>query len=286
VAIRVTDEPKKAASSLDTPEKGGRTSAPSPLPFVLAGGAALLVVVLLFALWPRPTPAVTVTPTAMVATVAAPTALPPAPTPSGPDITSYVNIIEASMRAGRYRETATTAEAALRVEGLRDADRRVLTGYIVTAGMKDIYTQPSRPLDRNGQQHLVDTYLSLLERAKGAGVMIDTPLQVATSAFASSQFPLARVALEQAVADRSFTPSTERDMVRLYVSTLYGLGAWYTTAEQNTAVYEEGVRWLVTSDRIADFYETGQSEAEAKLAGLGYGDPATWPNSFETPLLP
>jgi hypothetical protein len=286
VAIRVTDEPKKAATSLDTPEKGGRPQAPSPLPFVMAGCAVVLVGVLLFAFWPRPAPPVAMAPTMVPMTAASPTAIPPPPTPSGPDITSYVDLIEASMRAGRYREAATTAEAALRVEGLRDADRRVLTGYIVTAGMKDIYTQPSRPLDRDGQQHLVDTYLSLVERAKGAGVAIDTPLQVATSAFASSQFPLARVALEQAVADGSFTPSTERDTVKLYVSTLYGLGAWYTTAQEDSPLYKEGIRWLVTSDRVADFYETGQSEAEAKLGEAGLTDPATWPTPFETPLLP
>ena len=171
---------------------------------------------------------------------------PVAPTPVGADVRSHVAVVEDLLRKGRYRQAMTMAEAALSIPELRAEDRRILTAYIVTAGMKDIYTHPADPLDREGEQYLVDTYLSLAERARGAGVAIDAPLQVAASAFASSQFRLAQVAIEKALAEGAFDPQLDRDVTRLYVSTLFGMGKWYTSAAADSPLYTEGVRWLVS----------------------------------------
>jgi hypothetical protein len=281
------------AQSPDTPPAVHRTNAmPAIIGAVIAavllvlGGGFFLTRAQHAATAPTAVPVATIGAATAPAPTVQPSPVPVTATPSGPDVRAYVDIVEEHIKAGRYREAVTTAEAALSINGVRAEDQRVLTGYIVSAGLKDIYTQPSRPLDRDGQQQLVDRYLSLVERAKGGGVPIDTPLQVAASAYAASQFPLTRVALEQAIAEGSFDPTTDRDTVRLYASALYGLGKWYTTAEVGSPLYEEGLRWLVTSDVVADRYETGQSEAESLLGQLGYTKRSEWPTPMVTPLVP
>jgi hypothetical protein len=152
--------------------------------------------------------------------------------------------------------------------------------------MKNLYTQPFRPLDRQQHQQMVDTYLSLLARAEGAGVTIDPPLQVAGQAFSSSHFQLAKVAIEQAYMSATFDPATDRDVTRAAVSTLFGIGRYYTTTERGSPLYEDGLAALVASDIIADHYQTGQSEAEALLYELGYTYKDLWPAPLDTPLLP
>ena len=262
----------------------------SPLGSVIGLGAVALVVLIAALVWPRGEQArastATAVPTTMAPTIVPATAVPPTSTPSGPDIAPYVALIEAHISGGRYREAVTTAEGALTIAGLRADDRTTLTRYVITSGMKELFTQPFNPTDRAQHQRMVNTYLSLRARSAGAGVAIDTPLQVASTAFASSQFQLARVALEEALEEGSFTPEIDRDVTRTYVSTLYGLGKWYTTAEQETPLYEEGLRWLVASERVALKYKTGQSEAAMLLAELVSTDEAHWPSPAAVPLLP
>jgi hypothetical protein len=71
----------------------------------------------------------------------------------------------------------------------------------------------------------------------------------------------------------------------MYVSTLYGLGAWYITDNPGTALYNEGLSWLVASDQVAVKYNTGQSEADALLAQRGYPNRSERPQPAATPLL-
>jgi hypothetical protein len=270
--------------SLDTIGEGGRDNAPSfIIPIVV--GIGVLALVLAFVFWPRSTPQ-PVTPTAVpIQPTAVPTAV-PAATPETSAIDTYVALIGSHVAKGDYQVAITTAEGALDTPDISDAERKVLIGYIVSAGMKDIESQEFRPLDRAQHQQLVDTYLSLVERASIAGITIDTPLEVAVRAHVSSQFPLAKVAAEEALKAGSYNPKIDRDITRLYVSTLCSLGEWYSKAPKGTPLYDEGVRALVTSDLIADQYKTGQSEAEVLLKQLGYNDKKTWPDPLSTPLLP
>jgi hypothetical protein len=190
------------------------------------------------------------------------------------------------MAKGEYQAATTTAEGVLAVSGLTAEQRRIITGYIVIAGMKEIENAPFEPLDQLQHQTLVDKYLSLRERAKDTGLTLDSPLEVARRAHTASQFPLARVAIEEALKDGLFNPAADRAVTRLYASALYGMGTWYATAPKDSPLYAEGIRWLVTSDAIADYHKTGQSEAEVRLSRLGYTYRLQWPPRFDTPLLP
>jgi hypothetical protein len=270
--------------------EGGRTKAPSfPLPIIFGAAGVVLVVGLTILLWPKSAPAraaePAIVPSIVQATVG-PSAVPATATPSYADITPYRELIEDLIARGQYAVAITTAEGVLANPDVRETDRTVLIGYIVSAGMKDILSREFRPLDQQQHQQLVDTYLSLRERARTNGIELESPLEVAKRAHLSSQFPLARVAIEEALEDELFHPELDRDITRLYVSLLHGMGRWYTTADQHTPLYEEGLRALVTSDIIADHYRTGQSEAEALLEQLGYLDTTDWPEPLDTPLIP
>jgi len=281
--MALDDERKDAwIATAQRPQKTTQDTPPQSSTPLFALGTLGVVALVVFLVWPRGGEAAVVSPTPLPVT-AIPTAVPTAvPTPAGPDLASQVALIEALIGKGDYQTAIATAEGALAVPGIREEQRRVLTGYIVTAGLKDIESTPFEPLDRTQHQHLVDTYLSLVERAKGAGITLDTPLEVARRAQASSQFPLAKVAIETALESGAFNPTTDRDVTRLYVSTLYGLGKWYTTAQKGSPLYEEGLRALVASDMIADRYKTGQSEAEALFAQSGVSER---PAPLSTPLL-
>lgn len=250
---------------------GSNTSSFLPLAGMFAVGA---VFILAFIFWPRPAPVEALTPTI---TAEQPTAVPASP---------YIALIEAHISKGEYREAQSVAQGALNVAGLREDERTLLNGYVVSLGLKTIESTIFEPLDKTQHQQLIDTYLSLHERARLTGVSLDSPLAVARKAHASSQHPLGKVAIEEAYKDKAFDPKLDRDITRLYVSLLYGMGEWYTKAEKGSALYNEGLRALVASDEIADHYQTGQSEAEALLKSLGHTDEKRWPEPLDTPLLP
>jgi hypothetical protein len=265
-------------TSTTTQRGGGSPQEPPVPPLAIGIGAFVLVVAfLVFFLLPRgeaepikPTP-VPVQPTAVST-----------PVPVVSPIATYVDICEQHISRGRYQDCVNTAEAGLEQPNLSEADRRVLVGYIVSSGMKDLYTQPFQPLDRKQHQQMVDTYLSLVKRAQDAGVAIDSPLQVASYAHASSHFQLARVAIEQAYQQGQFDPSIDRDVTGLYVSVLHGIGHYYTQSEWGSPLFEEGLQALVASDYIADDYQTGRSEAEVLLNKLIGSD---WPQPMDSPLI-
>jgi hypothetical protein len=238
-----------------------------------------------------PVPTTTPTDTPLPTAVPTATPLPATVTPAYPDITSHLAIITAHEEAGRWSDAAAAAEAALLIPALRDEDRRVLTSHVVLSGMRALSSEPFKPLDRAQHQEMVDTYLSLRGRARGANVAIETPLQVATWAYGSSQLQLARVSLEEAMKDGSWDPEINRDLTRRYVDTLFGLGRWYTTAERGSPLFNEGIGWLAASKAVAERYETGQSDAARLLEQFEpkstFRSPHwTTPVPASTPLLP
>lgn len=271
----------------DQPAEGHKEQR-SSFPFALGGVALLIVVFSVVGLRgsASPSPQPTTLPEATARSIIAPpTALPPTETPTDAAIALYVARIKAYEAKGSWSEAVSEAENTLDLPDLSDGNRKIITRYAVADGLKDLYTQPFSPLDKKQQQAMIDRYLALKQRAHDASVEFDTPRQVASRAFPSSQFHLARVALEEALKDGTFNPEIDRDITRMYVSTLYGLGAWYITDNPGTALYNEGLSWLVASDQVAVKYNTGQSEADALLAQRGYPNRSERPQPAATPLL-
>jgi hypothetical protein len=280
--------------SSTAPVSSERTRPKQSLPIIaLIGAAAVIGIIATIGLRgsssQTPQPAtwapVAIEATAPPTSVPTITPVPATPIPVCPSIEPYVAIIQGLEQAGEWGKAADEAEDALSLPSLCDPDRKTLIRYAVSDGLKDLYAQPFKPLDRHQQQAMIDRYLSFKQRAHDAGVPIDTPLQVASRAFPSSQFHLSRVALEEALKDRSFKPETNRDITKNYVSTLFGLGKWYTSNPAQMEIYQEGLAWLVASDQVAVKYQTGQSEAAALLKELGYPDKGKWPQAASTPLL-
>ena len=223
------------------------------------------------------------TATATPASTAVPTAT---ATPICTSAQGYLTIIAAQEAAGDYAGAATTAESALRITGLCMSDQSVLEHQALSADINALYTEPfSDPLDTAGQQRLVDRYEALRSQAQVSGIPIDTDLQIARRAFAISQFALAKAALDNAFAAGQFNPAVDRDITHLYVSTCYGLGAWYSTASEGSMLYRQGLVWLATSHALSVKYHTGQGEAATKLTELISSNEADWPAPAAMPLL-
>ncbi len=278
---------RRIAASIGTTQKGGQAA---NLPLLITVGiiAAVALIGGTTMVIRGATPAVQ--PTALpVSTVAPSPTLQPTATPA-PTATlapsPYLAILAALSGKGDWTGCVTMAEGSLSTPALSESDRTAITGYAVTCGMKELTTAVFDPLDRAGHQRMVDRYLTLRQRAKDAGVTIDMPLVVARSAYASSQFALARVALEEALKEGSWKPTTDRDITKMYISTLFGLGKWYTSDSSKTALYQEGLGYLSASDALQLKYQTGQGDAAQLLATLGYTDRAKYPRGAATPLLP
>ncbi len=220
---------------------------------------------------------------------AAPTSVPtPAPTPTpGEECTSgqpQLALIADLVGKGDWVQAATIANVTLDVADLCDRDRRPLTQQAVSSVWKALLQEKFRPLDVDGQQSMVDRYLALQARARDAGVEFPSSLQSAEEAYSRSQFLLAKVAVEQALAAAEYQPELDRDITHMYVSTLYGLCAWYTTAEQGSELYQHGLAYCVASNELAEQFCTGQGEAATTLNSQLTSDRQRWPEAARTPL--
>jgi hypothetical protein len=267
----------------------------------IVGGIALVAVIVLVVLATRamggmatveaptvlPSPQATSTPVKEIIVVTAapaPTA-PITPTPACVSGQSQLALIEAMEHKSDWKQAVAAAEAALDLPTLCDADRRALTQKAVADGLNVLYYTAVDGQDRAGQQHAVDTYLALKQRAHDARVDFPSPLQVATQAFQISQFRLAITAVETAYTEQDFDPRVQRDVSHLYVSALYSIGLYYTKAPQGSDLYTEGLTYLSASHRLAVQYQTGQGEAAILLTQLAGPDETTWPQPYASPLL-
>jgi hypothetical protein len=294
------DDIRPPASPLGPPQTGGGSSGQLGTSLAIVGGVVLVVLCALLFLVARPFSG--------QATAAAPTTLPPlssltpvketvvvtvtpaptanvTPTPACVSGQSQLALIEAMEKKSDWKQAQAAAEAALDLPALCDVDRRALTHKAVADGLNVLYYTAVDGQDRAGQQHAVDTYLGLKQRARDAHVDFPSPLQVATQAFQISQFRLAIAAIETAYAARDFDPSVNRDVTHLYVSALYSIGLYYTQAPAGSDLYTEGLAYLSASHRLAVQYQTGQGEAATLLTQLVGPDEATWPRPYQSPLL-
>jgi hypothetical protein len=291
--------------STPLPKEGWRAPSKPDNSLLIVGGFAFMVLVLLVVLVmgaarnpvatelptviPSLSPLPTITPIreTVVVTVVPPTAVLPSPTAT-PDCVSgqaQLALIEAMEKKSNWKQAAATAEAALDLPTLCEADRRALTQKAVADGLNVLYYTAVDGQDRTGQQHAVDTYLALKQRARDAHVDFPSPLQVATQALLISQFRLAIAAVEIAYAQHDFDPSIHRDISHLYVSALYSIGLYYSKAPQGSDLYIEGLGYLSASHRLAVQYQTGQGEAATLLSLLIGSNEATWPKPYQSPLL-
>jgi hypothetical protein len=94
-----------------------------------------------------------------------------------------------------------------------------------------------------------------------------------------------RVAIEQALADGDYHPEVDRATTRMYISTLYNVGNWYTQAPAGSALHQQGLTWLAASHQLAVQYQTGQGEAAMLLRQLAGQQESGWPAPAQTPLL-
>jgi hypothetical protein len=287
-------EPVPMTSGMQPPEPVVRRAATPPAIFVVVGvGLVALCVALSAVVVSRVGTREATEPTALPQpvmalvqpTAAVPTTPPATPTPSCTAATSYMEIITRQEQANRWEEAVATAETGLADTRLCSSDRKLFTARAVVDGLRVLYTKPFDPLDVAAQQQEVDRYLALRQRAHDAQVSFDTPLQVAGQAYQIGQFPLVRVAIEQALADGDYHPEVDRAMTRMYISTLYNMGSWYTQAPAGSALYQQGLACLAASHQLAVKYQTGQGEAAMLLRQLVSQQESGWPAPAQTPLL-
>ncbi|HSH78218.1 MAG TPA: hypothetical protein VLA19_06770 [Herpetosiphonaceae bacterium] len=280
---------------LQAPRQQSPVAAPVPPPssttglqLALVGGGVLVILVIgLLALFSRggapPPPGEAASaslPSPVSAIATGPTI---APTPVCPGQQQLV-LIEDLEQRGDWHQAARIADAALNLPGLCETDRQLLAQKAVASGLKALMVAPHRKTDRAQHQALVDQYLALQVRAHDAGVPFPPALQVAEEAHGRSQFLLAKAAIEQARVAGDFRPDIHRDVLSMYVSSLYGLCHWYTTAERGSETYNQGLAYCVASDRLADAFCTGQGEAATRLNELIGNARSRWPAPAETPL--
>lgn len=209
----------------------------------------------------------------------------PTPTPDCTAAPNYLDIITRQEQDGDWAAAASTAETALRLPHLCVEDKRALTTKAIAAGLQVLYSEGFAPLDVVAQQRAIDRYLQLKARARQAGVDFPTSLQVAQQAYQIGQFPLAKLAIEQSLAEGEFKPELNRSVVRQYVSTLYNLGAWYTTASTDSELYQQGLQSWAASQAVAEAFCTGQAEAWQELRARFGDHRADYPSPIPTPFL-
>jgi hypothetical protein len=275
-------EPETKATTL--PQHGEPVKV--PLGLIVAGGAGVLVLVVALLLFSRDSaqPHVAVAPSVVVLSPTAVVA-PPTPTPACTPATTYLDIITHQELTGDWAAAAATAETALGLPQLCSRDRAALTEKAVNAGLHAIYTTTFLPTDLTAHEQIVDRYLALRTRAEQVNVPFPTPLQVAQEAYQSGQFALAKVAVEEALERGQYDPDLHREVTRLYISTLYNLGVWYTSEPANQPLVERGARFFVASHCLAVEYQTGQAEAWGKLTELLGKDFSAWPHAEASPVM-
>ena len=209
----------------------------------------------------------------------------PSPTATATCISGqpYLALVTSLVERGDWSGAARAAEASVDVPGLCAEDRRKLTEQAATTGVKALSQAPfPNRWDAALEQELVDRYHALRARAHGAGVGLDTPLQVAQAAYTHSHFLLAKTTIEEALEQGAFKPALHRDVTQLYISTLYGLCFWMTAVPQDAELYEQGLAYCGASQQLAVGFCTGQGEAATRLDELlGTG---TRPRPSRTPL--
>ena len=151
--------------------------------------------------------------------------------------------------AAQWGTAATNARTALQTPDLCPPDRAVLAQKAVNDGLEALFAEPFAPNDTVAAQRSLDSYRDTRAFAGQSGVTLPSSRQIAGRAYDGGKFRLAQGAWEDALAAGEVATS-DREQVRFYDATLFNLGKWYTEDHGNTARFDEGVRYLVTANRV------------------------------------
>jgi hypothetical protein len=261
------------------------------LPFAIAVGLGLLAVAFVLVSGGQTSTASAPTMTPMRTVIAEPVreivvvTATPIPTPDCVAATTQLSVIDALIQKGNWEEAAREADATLTIPRLCQNDEHLLSQKAVTAGLYVLLNQEFEPLDTTGHQQTVDRYLALRERAKRANVELPSALQVARTAYSTSQFRLTIAAIELALSVGEYDPQLDRDTTKLYISALYSAGYWYTKAPKESKLFEMGTSFLSASHRLAVQHKTGQADAATLLTRLFGSAEDSWPAPYHSPLF-
>jgi hypothetical protein len=216
------------------------------------------------------------TPTPLPIPVAAP------PTASCPSVTSFLEVIASHERQARWALAASTAQAALRTQGLCGQDRTALGQKLVALSREALFEQPPAPEDAPGQRRIATAYADLKTVASQYGVEPPPPLPIAQSAYDNRLFLLATAAYGDAFRNGD-SSTADRAVVRADYAAQYNLGhIWAQRAD--VAQHQEGLARLATACTIGERNQLNSPEACNELQ-LQLGSRTRWPAPLADPLL-
>lgn len=199
-----------------------------------------------------------------------------------PSVASFLEVIASDERQARWGLAASTAQTALRTQGLCEQDRTALAQKLVALSREALFEQPPSPEDAPGQRRAATAYADLKTLASQYGVQSPAPLPIAQSADANRLFLLAIAAYADAF--RNGDSSTEdRAVVRADYAAQYNLGQIWAQ-RTDVAQRQEGLARLATACRIAERNELGSVEA-CKALQIQVGSRTRWPSPLPDPLI-
>jgi hypothetical protein len=266
--------PSAGGQSASMPAAGGSAVR---LPLVagglIAGGVALVLVLVLVTAARPATP--------VVPEVAA--APPVVATASAcPAIVSFLDVITAYERQGRWGLAASAAQTALRTPGLCEADRAALAQKQVSLSREALFEQPPSLEDAPGQRRVAAAYADLKSMAGQYGLALPPPLPIARSAYDNRLFLLATAAYADAFTSGESSVD-DRELVRADYAAQRNIGEiWANRSDGGQR--QEGLARLATACRINERIQLGSPEACDDLRVL-LGPREKWPPPLADPLI-
>jgi hypothetical protein len=252
---------------------GWRVRLPLVAGGLIAGG---LTMVLVFMLGTAARPS-----TPMVAEVAA---APPvvATVTACPPIASFLDVITAYERQGRWGLAASAAQTALRTPGVCEADRAALAQKQVALSREALFEVPPSVEDAPGQRRVAAAYADLKSVAGQYGMALPPPLPIARSAYDNRLFLLATAAYADAFTSGE-SSLEDREVVRADYAAQRNIGVIWAY-RSDSGQRQEGLARLATACRIEERIQLGSPEACDDLRVL-LGPREKWPAPLADPLI-
>jgi hypothetical protein len=209
----------------------------------------------------------------------------PAVAPTGvacPPIASFLDVITAYERQGRWGLAASAAQTALRTPGICEADRAALAQKQVALGREALFEQPPSVEDAPGQRRVAAAYADLKSVAGQYGVALPPPLPIARSAYDQRLFLLATAAYADAFTSGESSVN-DRDVVRADYAAQRNIGVIWAN-RWDGGQRQEGLARLATACRIDERIQLGSPEACDDLRVL-LGPREKWPPPLADPLI-
>jgi hypothetical protein len=199
-----------------------------------------------------------------------------------PAIASFVDVITAYERQGRWGLAASAAQTALRTPGVCEADRAALAQKQVALSREALFEQPPSVEDAPGQRRVATAYADLKSVAGQYGVPLPPPLPIARSAYDNRLFLLATAAYADAFTSGESSVD-DREVVRADYAAQRNIGLIWAN-RSDSGQRQEGLARLATACRIDERIELGSPEACDDLRVL-LGPREKWPLPLADPLI-